>query len=238
MRKWEGGYVDHPRDPGGATNYGITIGTLRAWRKGPVSKADVRNLTLHEAGEIYRANYWRVLKGDELPAGLDLVAFDAGVNSGPRRGAQWLQRGLGVSADGVIGRQTKAAARAARPRVVVIQRACAARMGFLRGLGNWSTFGRGWSRRVADTEATAVAMCAPDRLSTEANSAGRASQQQGAAAAGSVAGGGGISLADLPGWAVDAAVIAGIAVAAVLVARAVHNARRKAAYASKIAKGA
>ena len=155
--RWEGGFVDHPKDPGGATNLGITRATLQRHRGRHVTVKDVRALQLSEAAEIYRAGYWMPVRGDDLPKGLDLVAFDAGVNSGPARGAKWLQAGLRVSADGRVGPQTLKAARNAPDTVAVIQRACAARMGFLQRLGTWSTFGRGWSRRVADTEAAAVA---------------------------------------------------------------------------------
>ncbi len=146
--KWEGGYVDHPKDPGGATNHGITRATLADFRGKPVSKADVKALTKNEAGRIYRFRYWNKLHGDDLPQGLDLVALDGGVNSGPSRGAKWLQKGLGVAADGDIGRETIGAALNARETVAVIQKACAARMGFLRKLRTWSTFGRGCAWHV------------------------------------------------------------------------------------------
>lgn len=152
----EGGYVDHPRDPGGATNMGITRATLAGWRGTPVTRRDVRRLTLAEAARIYRHLYWDAVCGDELPAGLDYCAFDAAVNSGPARAARWLQRALGVRADGVIGPVTLAAA-AAEP-VAAIRRMARARLSFLQRLMTWTTFGRGWSRRVRDMEACAIDM--------------------------------------------------------------------------------
>jgi lysozyme family protein len=154
----EGGYVDHPRDPGGCTNRGITRRTLEAWRRTSVTCEDVRALDEAEARAIYRAHYWNAVHGDELPAGLDLVAFDAAVNSGRRRAALWLQEALGVPADGVIGPQTLRAARGAKDRAAVIARACELRLTFLRSLDTWSDFGRGWSRRVRAVRQAALAM--------------------------------------------------------------------------------
>ena len=155
----EGGYVDHPSDPGGATNMGITIATLRTWRGRSVTKADVKALTRTEAAAIYRKNYWDAVRGDDLPRGLDLVAFDAAVNSGPSRGARWLQEALGVNPDGVIGPKTIAAAKDAH-KEAVIDRACSIRLNWLRTLPHWPTFGKGWSRRVDGVRADAKSMAA------------------------------------------------------------------------------
>lgn len=154
----EGGYVNHPRDPGGATNMGITKRTLEEWRGRAVSIEEVQTLDKAEAREIYRDRYWNAIRGDDLPTGLDLVAMDGAVNSGPRRGAQWLQRALGVTADGAIGPITLAAAVGAEDKVAVIHAACNARMTFLRGLSTFDVFGRGWSRRVSEVEEAATAM--------------------------------------------------------------------------------
>ncbi|HGG04718.1 MAG TPA: hypothetical protein ENK28_04615 [Aliiroseovarius sp.] len=233
--KWEGGFVDHPRDPGGATNFGITRDTLSAHRGQPVSKQDVRDLTVGEAGEIYRAKYWDVIRGDKLPNGMDLVAFDGSVNSGPARGARWLQKGLGVPADGVIGSVTIQAAETARTGIQVIQRACAVRMGFLRKLGTWSTFGRGWARRVADTEAGAVAMYSrsADVVAGEADRAGRAKVANTTGATGSVAGGAGSGLLDLPEWALGGVIVVAVAVALFMALNAAQHARRATAYREK-----
>ncbi len=234
--KWEGGYVDHPKDPGGATNHGITHKTLAAFRGRPVTKADVKALTKKEAGRIYRFRYWNVIKGDELPQGIDLVAFDPAVNSGPSRGAKWLQAALGVAADGRIGNETLGAALNAPDPVAVVQRACAARMGFLRKLGTWSTFGRGWARRVADTEAEAVAMASqsPERVKAEADKAQSARAKQAKGAQATTAGGGGSLLVDMPEWALWS-VIGVLAVCALILAlNAVQHARRADAYRRKV----
>lgn len=157
----EGGWADHPSDPGGATMRGITLATYRQYRPG-ATKADLRAITDAEVRTIYRRGYWDVVRGDDLPPGLDLVAFDAAANSGPSRGAQWLQMALGVAADGVVGPKTLAAAEAADP-TWTIPTACDMRMTFLRRLPTWGEFGRGWQIRVDDIEAKALNMAAQTR---------------------------------------------------------------------------
>lgn len=107
--KTEGGFVDDPRDPGGATNHGITLATLQHWRKPePVTVADVRDLTEDEAREIYRAEYWHAARCDRMPAGVAMMVFDFGVTSGVGRSARLLQRILAVEEDGDIGPETLA----------------------------------------------------------------------------------------------------------------------------------
>ena len=155
--KSEGGYVNHPADPGGATNFGITAATLGSHRRlGRHAKpVEVRNLTRREAGEIYRARYWNRVNGDHLPAGIDLATMDGAVNSGVPRGAKWLQRAVGVPADGAVGPQTIAAADAV-PSSRTIERMLEDREVFLRRLRHWSTFGRGWMRRLRRVRAEAL----------------------------------------------------------------------------------
>lgn len=159
----EGGWADHPADPGGATMKGVTIGTFAQFKGRKVTKAELREISDTDLRAIYRRGYWDKVRGDDLPAGLDLVAFDGAVNSGPSRGARWLQSALGVGADGKVGPQTIAAARQAmaeRETSDVIRRACEARLRFLRGLKTWPTFGKGWDRRVQDVQAEALRMAA------------------------------------------------------------------------------
>ena len=144
----EGGYVDHPKDPGGATNLGITIGTLTGWLGRQATKAEVKALTKTTVAPIYRANYWDKIGGDDLPSGLDAAVFDFAVNSGPGRAAKLLQRLVGVPQDGQIGPVTLAAVAKAPNVAGLINAYCDARMAFLRGLGTFDTFGRGWTRRV------------------------------------------------------------------------------------------
>ncbi len=157
----EGGYADHPDDPGGATMKGITRATLSAWRGQAVTKAEVRALTRREAGEIYRARYWDAVRGDELPAGVDLAVFDFAVNSGPGRAVRALQSVLAVPVDGVPGPETLLAARAAAP-APLIAALCAHRLGFLERLPAFAVFGRGWTRRVRDIERVSLRLREPD----------------------------------------------------------------------------
>lgn len=147
--EYEGGYVNDPKDPGGETNYGIS--------KRAYPNENIKGMTRSRAAVIYRRDYWNKVRGDDLPSGLDLVAFDAAVNSGVSRGAKWLQMALGVPADGVIGNKTLSAAAIAHP-TTVINRACDYRMAFLRQLGTWGRFGKGWSNRVESVRAKSLAM--------------------------------------------------------------------------------
>lgn len=169
----EGGWADDPDDPGGATMKGVTIGTFAQFKGRKVTKAELRAISDADLRAIYRRNYWDKVRGDELPAGLDLVAFDAAVNSGPARGARWLQQALGVTADGKIGPVTLDAAQKADAGFVV-ERALNNRMAFLRALKTWWKFGKGWTARVdairtaalrmaSDSDATAFREIAADR---------------------------------------------------------------------------
>lgn len=157
----EGGYVDHPADPGGATNMGITRKSLARWRNispwTELPKSEVERLTRAEAARIYRALYWNTCRADRFPPGLDLALFDFAVNSGPDRAVRTLQAGLGVAADGVVGPVTIAAAENANTDEA-INDLCDRRLRFLQGLSTFPSFGRGWTRRVADIRKTALAM--------------------------------------------------------------------------------
>lgn len=154
--KFEGGYSDHPRDPGGATNFGITIGVLREFRGAPVTKQGVRALTLAEAARIYRSRYWDAVACNHLPSGIDLAVFDCAVNQGVGRAARFLQLAANVNIDGIIGPVTINAVNAAE-QDALLGEFMAQRMrsyGLLRKL--FRTFGLGWSRRLMATHATAL----------------------------------------------------------------------------------
>ncbi|MEM7750432.1 MAG: glycosyl hydrolase 108 family protein [Pseudomonadota bacterium] len=154
----EGDFVDHPEDPGGATNMGITFNTLKAWRHPEkVTVADVRNLAKEEAEQIYRANYWNALSCDDLPGGVDLVVFDFGVNAGTGRSAKTLQRLVGVKDDGVVGPITLAAV-ATVDAEHIVRRFGEMRLEFYEGLSTASTFGEGWKNRVRIIEAEALSL--------------------------------------------------------------------------------
>lgn len=156
----EGGYVDHPDDPGGATNLGITHATLAAWRGAAVTREDVRALTRAEAAAIYETRYWNAVRGDDLPGGLDLAVFDFAVNAGPSRAVRTLQAVLGVAVDGRFGPATLGAAVSANAADMIIS-LCAARLRFLAGLSTFPVFGKGWTRRVREVEAAALRLVRP-----------------------------------------------------------------------------
>lgn len=100
----EGGFVDSAVDEGGATKYGITIGTLRDWRRCPVSRDDVINLTIEEASRIYKTNYFIASGFDKIPdAAVQGFLFDFGVNSGVGTATRALQRCIGAKDDGAMG---------------------------------------------------------------------------------------------------------------------------------------
>lgn len=150
----EGGYVNNPKDPGGATKYGITHKILAAHRGvASVTPVQVNALSKEEATKIYRRSYWVQSGGDLLPVGIDFMAFDYGVNSGPAQAVKSLQRVVGVTADGVVGGQTVAAVNAYRGDLIGIY--AAERLRFMRSLKTWPTFGRGWQNRVASVTAQA-----------------------------------------------------------------------------------
>jgi lysozyme family protein len=155
--KEEGGFVDNPNDPGGATNKGITIGTFRQWVKPGGTVADLKAITPQQVATVYRHQYWDAIKGDDLPAGVDYAVFDFAVNSGVGRAARYLQRIAGVPDDGAIGNMTLAAVRG-KPAAFVIGQLCDSRLAFLRGLATWSTFGKGWGARVERVRAAAFGM--------------------------------------------------------------------------------
>lgn len=157
----EGGYVNHPKDPGGPTKFGITLGTLSAHRGRVCTAVDVKDLTLDEAAEILDKGYWRKVWGDDLPSGVDFAMFDFAVNSGAAQAVKSLQRVLGVTRDGSMGPRTLAAAKGRAP-VILIRQLSEERLDFMRGLKTWPTFGKGWSRRVAEVKEAAIDMSTLD----------------------------------------------------------------------------
>lgn len=146
--KHEGGFVDHPKDPGGATNKGITLTNYRRYVKRGGTVADLKAITDDQVAKVYRQHYWDAVRADDLPAGVDYAVFDFGVNSGPSRAIKYLQAMLGVHQDGIIGPKTLDAVWAADP-ASVINALCDSRMAFLKGLPHWGTFGKGWTNRVS-----------------------------------------------------------------------------------------
>ena len=146
----EGGYVFHKDDPGGMTNLGVTKRVWEEWVGHPVDEKTMRELTPAQVAPMYKAKYWDKVKGDELPTGVDYAVFDAAVNSGPGRAAKWLQSWVGVEPDGGIGPKTLAAVAAFEGDLV--DDYSKRRLSFLMDLPHWGTFGKGWSRRVAEVQ--------------------------------------------------------------------------------------
>lgn len=174
--KHEGGWSDHPVDPGGATMKGVTIGTLAQFKGRKVTKDELRYLSEEDLRAIYKRKYWDKVRGDDLPPGIDLVAFDAAVNSGPTRGARWLQTALGVDADGKVGPKTVAAANT-KDRKAVISLAVEYRLEFLQRLKTWSTFGRGWQRRVDSVKKVALGMAKQSPIAADRREAAESAEK-------------------------------------------------------------
>lgn len=144
----EGGYVDHPDDPGGETNWGITVKVARLnGYTGPM-----KDMPVDVAKAIYRKDYWITTRCEELPGPLRYPVFDAAVNSGVRQSILWLQRAAGVqgaAVDGVFGPRTMLAVKQQTPEALV-RKLLAQRLKFMTDLKTWPSFGRGWARRIAD----------------------------------------------------------------------------------------
>lgn len=140
----EGGFVDHPEDPGGATRWGIT---QRIARKHGYT-GNMRNFPVEEARRIARAEYWDKVRADDVPDALRFDLFDGAYNSGPPQAIKWLQRAAGADDDGIIGPKTLTAVRAANPHLLA-KRYNGHRLQFMTDLKTWPTFGRGWARRIA-----------------------------------------------------------------------------------------
>lgn len=155
----EGGYVNHPSDPGGRTNLGVTQRVWEEWVGHPVDEATMRGLTAEMVAPLYKTRYWDKIRGDDLPAGVDYCVFDCAINSGPGRAAKFLQEVAGVTADGAIGPATLAAV-AKLDANDLIDQYQAKRLAFLQQLSTWETFGKGWGRRVTEVAEAAGNMTA------------------------------------------------------------------------------
>ena len=152
--KYEGGYVDHPQDPGGPTNKGVTQAVYDAWRKkSGLSVQSVQNIAQSEVEAIYRQEYWDKIRGDDLPDGVDFAVFDYAVNSGVSKAAKTLQSVVGVTQDGQIGPQTIQAA-----KDYVAMSITNRRLAFMQSLSIWPTFGKGWAARIADVKTQILAL--------------------------------------------------------------------------------
>jgi lysozyme family protein len=164
----EGGYTNHPSDPGGPTNFGITIGDYRRYVKPDATADDVRAMRIDDAKAIYRSKYWDVLRCDALPAGLDYAVFDYGVNSGTARVARVLHRLVGMPDEAHVTPALLAAIRRRSTSELIVQ-LCDERLAFLQRLKTWPVFGAGWSRRVREVRSAAIAIAGGTALPTHRN---------------------------------------------------------------------
>lgn len=141
----EGGYANHPSDPGGETMWGITKRV--AVENGYTG--DMRSMPVETAKRIYKSKFWDAVQAENLPADVRYIVFDGAVNSGVAQSAKWLQRACGVKDDGVIGPITIRAANSLAADGLK-RKILAQRLRFLATLSNWPAFSRGWANRIAD----------------------------------------------------------------------------------------
>lgn len=162
----EGGYTNHPSDPGGPTNFGITIHDYRKYVKGNATAADVRAMTLGDAKAIYRSKYWNAQRCDTLPAGLDYSVFDYGVNSGIGRSGKVLRRVLGLPDNmSTITDQVLVAVAKRDPSALIVA-INDERLRFLKSLKTWPVFGAGWGRRVAEVRSFSLRLAERPAVAT------------------------------------------------------------------------
>lgn len=204
--KYEGGWSDDPRDPGGATMKGVTLATYTVFKGRAVSKAELKAIPDTDLFAIYRGGYWDAVEGDLQPAGPDLCLFDIAVNSGPARALSWWR-----------------ACPQGEP-VAAVTWLCARRRSFWQGLKTFSTFGKGWFSRGAACEALALTIAAgaaaPGVLAGQARDAARKTQGATAGAAATTAGTPVAAAQTTSGWALAAMLV----VVAVALAFLVHHA--------------
>jgi len=151
----EGGYVNHPKDPGGETNLGVT---KRVYQEHGGTK-DMKDLLVEDVAPIYKKGYWDRMKGDDLPGGLDLCVFDFGVNAGPGRAAKFLQSMIGTTVDGGIGPNTLAKVEEYIRETgehESVKKYQEMRQKYYERLPTFATFGKGWTRRVEETTKLAL----------------------------------------------------------------------------------
>lgn len=258
----EGGYTDHPKDPGGATNYGITIIDANkyaaefGWIVGrKVTPADMRAMPKAFAEAVYATKYAAPIRYNDLPPGYDYTGLDATINSGFGRFVPWSAKAIGKPVKSV--QEVVIATNAASDKVALIQRFWKVRLAFLQSLRTWSTFGKGWGRRCANGEAAAVKMWltfgaalqpteVKAKMATEAKKASAASKKNGAAAATSAsagaatstAGGSDVPAIDITHLGLGGKIALGVLIAALVllaayfIRKAITHKQRAAAYAA------
>lgn len=155
----EGGFVNHPKDPGGMTMLGVTKRVWEEWVGHEVDEKEMRSLTPEKIAPMYRKKYWDAVQGDDLPAGVDYVLFDMAVNAGPGRATKLLQSAIGTTPDGKIGPKTMAALKQ-MDAAEIVARFTQERESFYKSLPTFATFGKGWLRRTEEAKESALTMVA------------------------------------------------------------------------------
>jgi lysozyme family protein len=225
---FEGGYVNHPQDPGGHTNRGVTLATLRRYRPG-ATVADLKRIPSSLVAQIYRDGYWEKAGCDTLAPGVDGATFDYACNSGPRAARKSLMAVLGG------------------PAHETVKALCKRRLSIYQTLKHWKTFGRGWTRRVTAGEALWVSWALAATVDTphvetgladESARAGKtaSAQNKGGLTTGATGGGAGVAPGHedvIAGWFVAGGALVLISVAAWLLWRAHVNRQRARAYANE-----
>ena len=153
----EGGYVNHPSDPGGMTNLGVTKRVWEEWVGRESNEKEMRSLTPEMVEPLYKRKFWDACKCDDLPSGIDYLVFDFAVNAGVGRSAKILQTAVGVTPDGGIGPMTLASVNAIS-EAELIEKFSQAKEDFYRSLNTFETFGKGWLNRVAAVKVKATSM--------------------------------------------------------------------------------
>ena len=157
LLKHEGGFVNHPRDPGGMTNLGVTKKVYEEWMGREVSEQEMRDLQPKDVRDLYKKNYWDRCKCDDLPSGLDFAVFDWAVNSGTGRSSKGVQKACGAEPDGAIGPKTLALVKGQNTQYM-IEKFGEIRQNFYESLSTFDTFGKGWTRRNKETTEEALKM--------------------------------------------------------------------------------
>ena len=155
--KHEGGFVDHPKDPGGMTNLGVTKKVWEEWAGHPVSEKDMRELTPEIVAPMYEMRYWRTSYCEKLPRGLDLLVFSMAVNAGAGRSVKLLQDSVGLVMDGIIGPITMARINESNVETL-IDKFSETREDYYKGLKLFSVFGKGWLSRTEKERLEALQM--------------------------------------------------------------------------------
>lgn len=157
LLKHEGGYVNHPKDPGGMTNLGITKRVYDEFHGDDIDEEGMRNLKKADVEPIYRSNYWNRCRCQDLPTGVDWAVFDFAVNAGTGRAAKALQKAVEAEQDGSIGPLTLMKVKN-HEVVNIINRIAIYREQFYRSLSTFDTFGKGWLKRNDETRRQAIHM--------------------------------------------------------------------------------